>query len=98
MTQGSYPRRINYALRPAKSIERKMLTEAFGCLASFGRVSAYRYVGFGSPFFSDFILFHRTLGINNMISIEQDVDHRERFAFNRPFSCIQLEYGSSNEI
>ena len=47
---------VNYVLRPAKNIERKMFCEAFRRLAEFGRVDSYRYVGFGSTFFSDFSL------------------------------------------
>jgi hypothetical protein len=50
-------RKINYTLRPAKNIERKMLCEAFHKLHPFGKVQNYRYIGFGSTYFSDFILF-----------------------------------------
>ena len=68
---GSY-RMVNYALRPAKAIERQMMGEALRRLHPFQRVEAYRYVGFGSIYFSDFQLVHRTLGLNSMISIEKD--------------------------
>jgi len=37
-------RDINYALRPAKAVERKMLCEAFRRLYPFGNIDAYRYV------------------------------------------------------
>lgn len=94
---GSY-RSINYSLRPAKSIERKMLCEGFRRLSLFSDVEAYRYVGFGSNYFSDFILVHKTLGIKNMISIERDIQNRTRFEFNRPFDCIEIKFGESNEI
>jgi hypothetical protein len=96
-TSGSYER-INYSLRPAKCIERKMMCEAFWRLFALGGADNYRYVGFGSTFFSDFLLFHRSLGIADMVSIEKDERNRERFMFNRPFSCIELVFGHSNKV
>lgn len=95
--KGSYES-INYNLRPAKAVERRMLCDAFQRLSPFGDVSSYRYVGFGSTYFSDFVLFHRALGIRNMISIEKDVHNAQRFEMNRPFSCIQLEFEHSNVV
>lgn len=94
---GSYEK-INYALRPAKSIERKMLVEAFRKLSHFGMIESYRYVGFGSTYFSDFALVHKVLGISNMISVEKDEVNEERFRFNRPFNCIDIKFGDSNDV
>jgi hypothetical protein len=94
---GSYED-INYNLRPAKTVERKMLCEAFRRLSEFGKVENYRYVGFGSTYFSDFVLFHKALGITNMLSIERDLENMERFLFNRPFGCIEIEFGESTEV
>ena len=91
---GSYEK-INYALRPAKSIERKMLCEVFRRLTPLGKLESYRYIGFGSTYFTDFILFHKSLGINSMISIEKDEGNKDRFNFNLPFRCINLKFGSS---
>ena len=85
--------KINYDLRPAKNIERKMLSEAFRCLTRFGSMNSYRYIGFGSHFFSDFRLFHRSLGITQMISIEGDRESERRCHFNRPYGCIHLVFG-----
>lgn len=90
--------RVNYALRPAKNIERKMFCEVFRRLEEFGRIDSYRYIGFGSTFFSDFSLFHKSLKITNMVSIEREIEDKERFEFNRPYSCIDLKFGESNEI
>lgn len=90
--------KINYSLRPAKSIERKMLCEAFQRLSPFGKVELYNYVGFGSTYFSDFSLFHKALNIFNMVSIEEETSQEERFEFNKPFRCIKMKYGSSGEI
>jgi hypothetical protein len=94
---GSYSR-INYRLRPAKAVERKIICDALRCLSSFGELSAYRYVGFGSTYFSDFILFHKLLHIEDMISIEKDKNAKERFEYNKPFGCIEIKYGDSCEI
>jgi len=91
-------RKINYGLRPAKNIERKMLCEALHKLSHFAPVETYRYIGFGSTYFSDFTLFHKSLGIEDMFSIERDEHHKVRFEFNRPFKCIQIEFGESNDI
>ncbi len=88
--------KINYRLRPAKSIERKMLCESFRKLAYFSPINKYRYIGFGSPFFADYILFHKQLGIENMISIEKDYVNQERFEYNKPYRCIEMRYGTSN--
>jgi hypothetical protein len=89
---------INYNLRPAKSIERKMLAEAFQRLSPFGAVKGYRYVGFGSFYFSDFALFHGRLGITKMVSIERDKENNDRFTFNKPYNCIDIEFGESNDV
>lgn len=94
---GSYER-INYSIRPAKSIERKLMGESFRRLSVFGSIESYRYIGFGSPYFSDFSLFHKQLGLTNMISIEKDMGNEPRFQFNRPFKCIDICFGQSNEI
>ena len=79
-------RKIDYSLRPAKYAERKMMVEIFRRLAPFQAVEEYFYIGFGSVWFSDFILFHRALGIRDMISIEQSEGASERFMANRPFN------------
>lgn len=93
---GSY-RRVNYSLRLAKQIERKMLVETLSRLAPFAPVSTYRYVGMGSIYFADFALVHRALGINTMISIEEQVQDRPRIESNRPFACIRVLYGTSTD-
>lgn len=89
---------VHYSLRPAKNIERKMMGEAFARLAPLSPLSKYRYVGFGSEFFNDFALYHETLGIRDMLSIEHDVDRVPRCEFNRPYKCIKVEPGSASEV
>jgi len=94
---GSYER-IDYTLRPAKAVERRMMCEAFQRLAAFAPLSAYRYVGLGSVYFHDFVLFHRSLGTEHMISIEKDEHNEERFRFNLPFGCIDLRMGLTTKV
>ncbi|TRW99041.1 O-methyltransferase [Candidatus Methylobacter oryzae] len=91
-------RKINYAVRPAKNVERKMMRDLFIRLRSFARLEDYRYVGFGSKYFSDFILFHKILNISEMISIEADVNNRARYEFNKPYAGITMEWGKSTEV
>lgn len=91
-------RKIDYSIRPAKNIERKMLGEALFRLSHFEPLENYRYIGFGSIYFSDFSLFHRSLGIKDMISIERDERWKERFEFNRPFDCIEIKFGESSTV
>lgn len=91
-------RLINYQLRPAKSVERKMLRDLFAKLIPFDNLKKYQYIGFGSHYFTDFILFHKSLHINKMISIERDDTSKNKYIFNQPFKCIQLEFGDSNSI
>ena len=97
MRKSSYEK-IDYSIRPAKQIERKMLCEVFLCLSEFGSVKDYRYIGFGSTYFRDFILIHKVLGITNMISIEGDVKNKKRFLFNQPYSCVDIKFGHSNKM
>jgi len=87
-------RRIDYSIRPAKYAERRMLCDIFRKLAAFEPVEHYRYVGFGSVWFADFMLFHRALGIRHMLSIEQAVGSRERFEANKPFN-LHIDFRTS---
>lgn len=90
--------KINYNLRPNKCIERKMMSEAIGRLSFIENLDTYRYIGFGSPYFADFILFHKNLGIIDLVSIEKEVNKANRFEFNVPYSSIIMKYGHSNTV
>lgn len=89
---------LNYALRPAKHIERRMIFESLRRLDRLSNVTHYRYVGFASPFFVDFRLAHRELGLELMTNIEREVADQQRFEFNRPFGFIDLKWGESQEV
>ena len=90
MTTPSY-RKINFSLRPAKGAERKMFVETVGRLLPFSILETYRYIGFGSPYFSDFSLVHRRLGISDMVCIEQQEEDSERFEFKPTIQVHRLE-------
>jgi len=94
---GSFTR-VNYRLRPAKGVERRMMADAFLRLRPFGSVESYRYVGMGSVYFADFTLFHTVCGLTHLVSIEDAQDQRtqNRFKFNVPLASIELKFGHSN--
>ena len=74
-----------------------MLCDVFRKLAAFDPVEQYRYVGFGSVWFSDFILFHRALGVRYMLSIEQAIASKSRFEANRPFN-LDIDFRTSTLV
>lgn len=96
---GSY-KEIDYRVRPAKSIERKMLAESFRRLVYFRDPSKYSYIGMGSLYFSDFNLFHRSLGFETMLSIEDTSNStvQARFKMNVPYGHIQMEFGRAGVV
>lgn len=96
MSSGSF-RRVDYSIRPAKHAERRMIAEIFRRLRPFGIVEDYVYVGLGSIWFADFVLFHRSLGIRRMISIEKN-GPVERFDANKPFAAIQMSFGETGDV
>lgn len=89
--------KINYYLRPQKSIERKMMCELFHKLNSQFCLNKYRYIGMGAKYFVDFILLHREFGFDKMVSIEGDVDYKAKYDFNKPLTCIKMEYNLSSD-
>ena len=89
-------KRINYAIRTNKNIERKLVFERLASLSHELDLSSHRYVGFGSMWFVDFVLAHRLLGTSEMWSIEQD--DADRAEFNKPYSCIEVKHGHSRDV
>lgn len=90
--------RINFNLRPNKRIERKLIAEALTCIYRYDNPRRFGYVGMGSYYFSDFIVFHRLFGIDNMVSIEADIGNIDRFHFNKPFDCIEMQFGTTHDL
>jgi len=85
---------LDYSIRPAKNIERKMIAEALARLRHFERVESYQYVGMGGLYFSDFKLFHRELNFSSMISLEWPANEPDRLRFdcNKPFRPIEVRF------
>lgn len=88
---------IDYRLRPAKHVVRKLLAEAFQRLDHLAPLSDYQYVGFGGLFYADFVLFHRLLGFGDMVSIEKDSNEQSRYQKNRPFQAVDLRFGFAGD-
>lgn len=88
--------RFNYAVRPNKNVERKVFAEVLSVLAGPFGLSSYRYIGLGSMWFVDFVLFHKTLRIRDMISIEREAADRARF--NAPLNCVRVEAGDTSTV
>lgn len=85
--------KFNYLLRPAKQVERKVFLEAFHRLAELGfPISEYGYLGLGSVYFADFILFYKYLLIEKMICAEI-ADIEDRMHFNLPYPFVRLVMG-----
>jgi hypothetical protein len=82
--------KFNYLLRPSKQVERKLFIEALHKLSTESfRIPEYTYLGFGSVYYADFILFHKYLYIDKMICVES-ASIPNRMRFNIPFEFIQL--------
>jgi hypothetical protein len=84
--------KLNYSIRPNKNVERKLIVKLLATIGASGEfdIKDYRYIGLGSIWFTDFSLFHRVLGIDDMISIEKEASREQRLRFNKPFECIKL--------
>lgn len=90
-------KKVNYLLRLRKQIERKMIIELLQKINTILPLHKYYYIGFGSVYFADFILFHKYLNMKNLISLEKDKTKKRRFEFNKPYKFIQLKMKSSTE-
>ena len=84
--------KINYLLRPNKQIERKIFIEIIRSLEhKFNfNIENSTYIGMGSIYYYDFLLFHKYLKIRNLISIDDKTQFKERFKFNLPYDYIDF--------
>lgn len=90
--------KIDYRLRPAKNIERKMMIDVIRRLSSIIQLEEYKYIGLPSLYYSDARLFHTRLGIEDIVCIEREEEDEKRFIFNKPYDFIDLKIGHSSEI
>ncbi|MBC2715245.1 MAG: hypothetical protein HF978_08060 [Desulfobacteraceae bacterium] len=98
MTNKGSSDKINYLVRPAKQVERKLIIEALQCLSKTYDIPKYTYIGMGSRYFVDFQMVHKFLRISEMISFEKEEDKIKRFEFNKPYSFIDIQPGFSTDI
>lgn len=84
---------VDYSVRMRKNIERKLISELFVTLNPKLKLSSrYQYIGMGSLWFSDFICFHKVLGLKKMWSIEKFSPKRAEF--NSPFGFLRIKGGA----
>lgn len=84
---------FHYGLRPSKQVERKIMIEVLLRLLKAGYdISEYTYLGFGSVYYVDFVMFHKYLFMEEMICIEWS-NIQNRMKFNKPFKFIKLKFG-----
>lgn len=86
--------KVPYDIRMAKQVERRMIIDLLLRLRSGGfDVGTYQYTGMGSIYFVDCILLHRFAGVKKLVSVEYSDEIRKRVRFNKPFNCVELEFG-----
>jgi hypothetical protein len=89
---------VNYSLRPSKNIQRQIVFDGIRVLQNHLSLSQLVYVGFGSIWFADFIMGHKLLRIDDMISIEANEVGYRRALFNAPYATVRVCKGVSSEI
>lgn len=83
-------KQFDYSLRPSKQVERKIMIEVLLSLSKAGfNIDEYTYLGLGSPYYVDFVMFHKYLSIQDMVCVEW-ADIEKRMKFNKPFGFIKL--------
>lgn len=88
---------INYSLRPSKCVQRGIIFEGLRALSDAMRLQNAVYIGLGSIWFTDFVIAHKVLDIDDMISIEKDEIGFSRAKFNKIYRSINVLYGESIE-
>lgn len=89
---------VNYSLRPSKSIQRQLVFEGVAKLQVELDLDRLAYIGFGSIWFTDFVLAHKLLGIDDMVSIEGDDVGYKRALFNSPYATVRVRHGRSSVV
>jgi hypothetical protein len=89
---------VNYSLRPSKSIQRNIIFDGLRRLQGRLALSRQVYIGFGSIWFTDFVMAHKQMAIDDMISIEKDDVGYARAVFNQPYRTVVVKHGDSSEV
>ena len=85
----------NYVAAPLKAITREMIVEVVRRTMFYGPLREATYIGLGALEFVDFRLAYERLGIETLISIEEN-HPLERLEFNSPFDSIRILHGPTN--
>ena len=88
---------INYSLRPSKCAQRGIIFEGLKTLSNAMGLQNAVYIGLGSIWFTDFVVAHKILDIDDMISIEKDEIGFSRAKFNKVYRSINVLFGKSIE-
>lgn len=89
---------VNYSLRPSKNIQRQLAFQGIKTLVSRLDLRSAVYIGFGSIWFTDFIMAHNVLSIDHMISMEKHETIFRRAEYNAPYASVSVRMGSSAEV
>ena len=89
---------VNYSLRPSKNIQRQLAFAGIRTLMSRLNMTSAMYIGFGSIWFTDFVMAHNILDIDQMISMENNETVFRRAKFNAPYASVSVRKGSSSEV
>jgi hypothetical protein len=89
---------VNYSLRPSKSIQRQIVFDGIRELQADLDLERLVYIGFGSIWFTDFVMAHKLLRVDDMVSIEgSDIGYR-RAVFNSPYATVRVKAGFSGGV
>lgn len=89
---------VNYSLRPNKTIQRGIVFDGLKTLSVVMPWRDAAYIGFGSIWFTDFVLAHKRLGLNRMVSIEANEIGFRRALYNKPYRFVRVLEGLSYDV
>lgn len=89
---------VNYSLRPSKSIQRQIVFHGIRTLLDTLNLQDPVYIGLGSIWFTDFVMAHKLLDIEDMISIESHPIGYRRALFNKPYATVSVRHGVSSAV
>jgi len=89
---------VPYHQRQNKHVERQLFLDILRHVDRWRPMDKFLYVGFGGIYFEDFKLLHRQLGIDQMISIEQEQWLIARQNANLPYGCIEPRHQLSGDF
>lgn len=89
---------VNYSLRPSKNIHRQIIVEGLRELQAHLDLEKLAYVGLGSIWFTDFVMAHKVLKVDDMVSIEGNDVGFLRATFNSPYATVRVKKGLSGQV